>query len=213
MPRFNFWPIYGLFALSYLIALFFSLPVAVMAGLKVMPILLLLALLVHSPQKPVWLWPAVLFSAAGDLLLALPIEQGFVYGLAAFLVAQLSYGIGFWRDAAPLTGQIKSRFLFVAGISAALAAVILPASGGLLIAVSLYLCAIAFMALGAARYNTGNATVFVGALLFVLSDSVIAINKFLWPFSASSWVIMVTYYAAQGLMVTGVLRHWRRVTG
>lgn len=210
MPRFNFWPIYSLFALGYLIALFFTLPVAVMAPLKLMPILLLIALLVHSSARPIWLWPALIFSAAGDFLLALPIHNGFIFGLGAFLVAQLCYGVGFWRDRAPLAGKTKSRFLFVAGISVALAGVILPSTGELLLPVSFYLCAIGFMALGAACYATGNATVFVGALLFVLSDSVIAINKFLWPFDASGWIIMITYYAAQALMVTGILRHHRR---
>jgi uncharacterized membrane protein YhhN len=48
-----------------------------------------------------------------------------------------------------------------------------------------------------------------GAILFVLSDSAIAINKFGHNFSGFSIVVMTTYLAAQYLIVTGYIRQYR----
>ncbi|MET0394586.1 MAG: lysoplasmalogenase, partial [Chitinophagaceae bacterium] len=46
-----------------------------------------------------------------------------------------------------------------------------------------------------------------GALLFVLSDSVLAINKFYQPFDAAGLVIMLTYGLAQLLIVQGAVSY------
>lgn len=209
-PKFAFWPIYGLFALIYLIAMQFALPVPVLAALKLLPVLLLLALLFHAPGAPLFLWPALLFSGAGDVLLALPLANGFVLGLAAFLVAQLCYGVGFFNRRGALAGRARSRLVFVLALCISLAALILPNTGQLMLPVAIYLCAIGTMAITSALHRTERATLFTGALLFVLSDSLIAINKFLWPFEASGLAIMITYYLAQALLVTGSLAHARR---
>lgn len=209
-PKFPLWPTYGLFALIYLIAMHFVLPVALLAALKVLPILLLLALLLRTAGAPRFLWLAVIFSGTGDLLLALPLANGFVLGLGAFLIAQLCYAVGFFRQRGPLLGRAKRRLLFVLVLCAALATLILPNTGPLMLPVAIYLLAIGAMATSAALHSTEQATVFSGALLFVLSDTLIAVNKFLWPFGASGLAIMVTYYLAQILLVTGSLSHARR---
>jgi uncharacterized membrane protein YhhN len=48
--------------------------------------------------------------------------------------------------------------------------------------------------------------VLAGAVLFVISDSLIALNKFGFPFVFSGVAVMTTYIAAQYLIVTGVLK-------
>lgn len=189
----------------------FDLPSSVSAALKVMPIFLLIALVFRAQVKPLYLWPALLFSACGDVLLALPINNSFTFGLSAFLLAQLSYAVGFYRErATSLTAKAKSRLSFVIIISLGLAAIILPKTGELLIPVAIYLTAIIAMACCACLHQTKQATLFTGVLLFVLSDSLIAINKFVLPFTGSDIAIMVTYYAAQALIVTAALMHRRK---
>jgi uncharacterized membrane protein YhhN len=47
--------------------------------------------------------------------------------------------------------------------------------------------------------------VFFGSLLFVLSDSMIAINRFYTEFSGSSFLIMLTYFVAQYLIMQGLI--------
>jgi uncharacterized membrane protein YhhN len=48
--------------------------------------------------------------------------------------------------------------------------------------------------------------VLVGAVLFILSDSTIALNKFLQHFEAASLLVMTTYAAAQWLIVWGIAK-------
>jgi uncharacterized membrane protein YhhN len=60
-----------------------------------------------------------------------------------------------------------------------------------------------FKRTGAASF----AMVFGGAILFMISDSVLAVNKFLEPVSHSGIWIMSTYISAQFLIVEGILQH------
>jgi len=48
--------------------------------------------------------------------------------------------------------------------------------------------------------------VLAGAILFALSDSAIAINKFTWDFDYSGPITMSTYLAGQCLIVTGYIK-------
>lgn len=43
-------------------------------------------------------------------------------------------------------------------------------------------------------------------LLFVFSDSLIAVNRFAWSFDAARAIIMSTYLAAQFFIVYGILK-------
>jgi hypothetical protein len=56
---------------------------------------------------------------------------------------------------------------------------------------------------GSVSYNSYS-WVLAGAVLFILSDSTIALNKFLQHFEASSLLVMTTYGAAQWLIVWGI---------
>jgi len=49
--------------------------------------------------------------------------------------------------------------------------------------------------------------VFIGAILFMFSDSILALNKFLQPIPLSSILIMLSYAFAQFCIVIGILKH------
>ena len=49
--------------------------------------------------------------------------------------------------------------------------------------------------------------VYSGALLFIMSDAMIAINKFMSPIIQAGLLIMATYIVAQFLIVKGILAH------
>jgi uncharacterized membrane protein YhhN len=51
-----------------------------------------------------------------------------------------------------------------------------------------------------------NILYLLGAALFVLSDSLLAINKFYQPFAFAGILIMLTYCAAQYFIVTGFIK-------
>lgn len=46
-----------------------------------------------------------------------------------------------------------------------------------------------------------------GAVFFIISDSVLAINKFYLSFSGAAWIIMITYVLAQWLITEGLVRY------
>ncbi|GMG87759.1 lysoplasmalogenase [Biformimicrobium ophioploci] len=149
---------------------------------------------------------ALLFSALGDVLLALQFPGQFVSGLGAFLIAQLIYTYNFLREAEWRAGIFSRRIAPLIAAAVALAVIILPLAAGMQAPVAVYLCAITAMAVCAAAVSPPSGVLFAGALAFMLSDSLIAINKFVQPFVGSDVAIMVTYYLAQLLIVSGLLR-------
>ena len=204
------------FALSFwflsLIYLLFmnTLPPFLAVVSKAAPILLLLV--------PVWIMLdgklrtgmliAILFSAGGDVLLALDGMAGdfFVPGLGSFLIAQVTYAVLFWQRAKYDNKQRWKMALGYIPVVMILAWFILPASGELIIPVTAYLLAISAMVIGAAFCQRPPIWLFTGACTFALSDSLIAINKFIEPLPYASLLIMLTYYSAQFMIVSGMLK-------
>lgn len=156
---------------------------------------------------------AILFSLAGDVLLMLPGDY-FVGGLAAFLIAHIGYIVAFTfkhpQFAEEPLLQRKPRVIwaffayYVAMISA-----LWGALGALRIPVMVYAAVITLMAIIALNRwkrvpERSFSYVFAGALLFVISDSLIAIHKFMLPeLPLASFWIMLTYMAAQYLIAQG----------
>jgi uncharacterized membrane protein YhhN len=204
-PR-TLWILYGFAAILYLALMHSGLPLALTVPLKLIPVALLISLAWHSPGAPRFLFVALLFSAGGDALLALPLENGFVLGLASFLLAQLAYAAGFLsqRQLPPSPGALV-RLLLILAYGTGLGMVLIPATGSLQWPVSAYLLAIMAMTCAAAVHRSHALILFLGAAVFVASDSMIAIDRFLAPFDGARYAIMATYYAAQGLLTWGVL--------
>jgi uncharacterized membrane protein YhhN len=145
-------------------------------------------------------------SVAGDVFLMLPSDQ-FIPGLISFLVAHLFYILAFtWGR--PFRPSLLSPWPFAAyGIliywvlSSHLAQMKLP--------VAVYIVVILAMAWTAwDRYTkTGRKSAliaFFGAVLFIISDSILAINRFREPFEAARALNLSTYFAAQYLIALSV---------
>jgi uncharacterized membrane protein YhhN len=172
---------------------------------------LVVAALVLDPvagadTRRAWFVAALVFSLAGDVLLMLPREQ-FIGGLAAFLVAHLCYVAGFWTDGPSAPAFLVSAVL-VALVFAALARQILPgarrADPALAGPVAGYMVVIGVML--ATALAVGNVLAGLGAALFAGSDSMIAWNRFVRPFSWAAVAIMVTYHLGQAALVASLLR-------
>lgn len=178
------------------------------ALLKIAPILLL-AFTAWTGAAANWRWPltaALLFSALGDLLLDLDGLSGdlFMAGLGSFLLAQLIYAGLFWRH----RGTDTRRWWLVAAylpVTALLTWHILPGTAEMALPVGGYMLAISAMVCGAALTDR-PLMLFGGALSFAVSDTLLAIDRFLHPVPAAGILIMGTYYLAQGLICAGALR-------
>jgi uncharacterized membrane protein YhhN len=151
----------------------------------------------------------LLISCVGDVMLGLYREDFFIYGLIAFLVAHLFYIWLFSRNFPNLyRASAKKRLvlllLFI--YSAAMAAWLWPGLGDLRIAALVYLGVITLMCVTAMLADFMHSSIVFGALLFLLSDSLIAITKFKMPIPYSTYAIWVTYYVGQCLIALGFLR-------
>jgi uncharacterized membrane protein YhhN len=172
---------------------------------------LALALFVSLRRAPgaVGLWGgiALLFAWGGDILLSAPGDTGFIIGLGLFMLAHAAYLVLFLR---PLRDRgIPPLALAYVPWWAALLVLLAPHLGVLLLPVAVY-----GLVLGASSAAALASTriVAVGALLFLLSDTLLAFKLFypgfqLWQQDA---IIMVGYIAGQGLIIAGAVLHSRQ---
>lgn len=178
------------------------------------PLAMLLAIVlvaVRARQSPAassfdtLLMAALAASLAGDVFLMLP-GNYFIPGLASFLVAHLFY-IALFRQEVP---WFPSRRALLGTLTVG-AAMYLWVWGGLTdpvlkLAVAAYVSVIALMvaqAIGRSVVlrNAASTAVALGASVFMLSDALIAINRFVQPLPLVSLWVLTSYYLAQILMV------------
>ncbi|WP_051275539.1 lysoplasmalogenase [Aestuariibacter salexigens] len=174
-------------------------------ALKVLPIAMLLWLSVSTPSPyRRWLCAAVLLSALGDIFLASSLPHQFIFGLASFLLTHLAYCMIFIKLAKGRQWPtIKVVFLTLYLII--LLTILIPAAGALAVPVSVYALTICVM--GALAIKTQHSMLGFGALTFVLSDTVIGINKFVLSIPMADIAIMSSYYLAQLILVLTLTRH------
>jgi uncharacterized membrane protein YhhN len=198
--------LYAILALAFIATLPYS-PYEGSFALKVFPILLLFGAVVASaPFRGKWLLvAAVVFSGAGDVILDLTFQGNFIAGLVSFLTAHIFYVALFLSGAAVRRNMILPTVLAVA-FPAAMAAFLWPHLGQMQLPVAVYIGVISSMLVTSLHRSRLNFTVIAGAIAFVISDSVLALNKFYSPFPWARYAIMATYYLAQYLIVTGVLQ-------
>ena len=155
---------------------------------------------------------ALIFSLLGDVLLMFvdKSEHFFTLGLVAFLTAHVMYVLVFLKH----RNTKKSPFGFIALLliyAACLFNFLKDGLGDMLIPVIVYMVIILAMAT-TAYLRKGNVNilsyglVFLGAIFFMASDSILALNKFYQPIPLSNISIMITYAIAQYLIVIGILK-------
>lgn len=172
----------------------------------------LLAVLAFVQQGPLLLVGALALSAAGDAFLSRPGERAFLAGLASFLAGHVLYILLFASTGGGIDALLSPRAVLVIAMLLAVFLVVrrvLPSvDAGLRLPVSLYIVAI--LAMGLAALTVKSPAVIIGAILFVVSDSILAWKKFLLPAGsptgkAMHHAVWITYYAAQLLITLGFL--------
>jgi uncharacterized membrane protein YhhN len=197
---------YWLLALSYLLLSQFN-AYTLQPLHKAAPILLLatLSCLLSTGRLRLWLTMALLFSATGDLFLASTIENSFIFGLLSFAIAHLCYAVGFWPWCRwSNKALLKALPLIVILIVVLL--LVLPHTAELRLPVLVYMGIISLMAVLAIFSQVQPRYLLIGAFLFVISDSLIAVNKFVIPLPAQHLLVMLTYYLAQYYLFLGCIK-------
>ncbi|MFY7938421.1 MAG: lysoplasmalogenase, partial [Flavobacterium sp.] len=153
---------------------------------------------------------SLIFSCLGDTFLMFQGKnpQFFLLGLGSFLVAQVAYYFIFSKNGKTQYLKRIPITIYTMALVAFLWDKIPP---GFLLPIFVYAFAIMMMGIGAVQrqtYQKSYRFVLIGAILFIISDSLIAINKFAFSIPLSGLWVMATYIAAQYLIVEGVL--WGR---
>ncbi len=148
----------------------------------------------------------LLFSLGGDVFLMLPSDR-FIFGLLSFLVAHLFYIAAFTRGVG--FGLTWWALLLYVVYGAAMLALLWPQLGAMRLPVLIYMAVILIMGWQALerRHALGtpaSLAAAVGAALFVISDSALALDRFRRPFPAARAVVLTTYFAAQWLIAWSV---------
>jgi uncharacterized membrane protein YhhN len=151
-----------------------------------------------------WLMPALLLSAIGDWLLAIPWwTLSFVLGLGAFLLAHLC----FLAALLPLA-RAPSRPRIAAVILTCLATISLlvwfwPHLGTLTIPVTAYIVVLTAMVCAALLAQLPTIWAAVGAVCFAVSDAMIALGRFILNNDALAVPVWWSYAAAEILITAG----------
>ncbi|MBS3744647.1 MAG: lysoplasmalogenase [Wenzhouxiangellaceae bacterium] len=144
-------------------------------------------------------------AAAGDIFLALDRHAYLIQGLLCFLVTQVAYAAAFLGRGMALGERLEYR-LPVTVYGAVLLALMLPGLGSFMLPVFVYVSALVAMTVLAAGFESRPGRVYFGAVLFLIADSLIGIDRFVASFPFSEIVIVGIYTAAQFLIFTGMLR-------
>lgn len=144
---------------------------------------------------------ALVFCLLGDVLLLDPAY--FVFGLVAFLLAHLLFIVAFIQHKGFWFHWISFVVLFVIG--GVIFFWLKPDLGDFMIPVLFYVLVITSMAwqgIGLYLRDKGKAYLWIAlaVLFFMLSDTMLAINKFKTPFDQASVLILGTYWLSVGLI-------------
>ena len=152
-----------------------------------------------------WLMPALLSSAVGDCLLAIPWwTASFVLGLASFLLAHLC----FLGALIPLAARSWPRLTAVAVTCVACAALLVwfwPQLGRdrLTIPVTAYIVVLGAMVCAALLARLPTVWTAVGAVFFAVSDAMVGIGRFVLGNETLAVPIWWAYATAQILITAG----------
>ena len=205
--------LYAISAAAVFIGLLFDIQPVYLAAKPLLMITLALYFISASKGYPAWRIPVVLalvFSWGGDVFLIS--NDWFIAGLVSFLIAHIFYIIAYQKTGAA-SGELKPldiiKFVLYGII---LIWVIYPGLGDMLAPVLVY--AVVLLAMGVWAHKRRGATtatsfrlVSTGAILFALSDGLIAVNKFAFEVPAERILIMSIYMTAQYLIVEGLIKH------
>ncbi len=186
----------------------------------IISVLMLLFVVTINPAKNrthMLMLAGLLFSWAGDVVLELCHIKAdlFIPGLLCFLLAHFMYFTVFYLTPGKNIILRSRTYLLIPVLlyGVGLVYYLYDDLADMRLPVIIYATVILTMLAGAInRFQKVNGTsyflVLAGALLFVFSDSAIAVNKFSHPFESSGTVIMSTYITAQFLIVFGYMKQF-----
>jgi uncharacterized membrane protein YhhN len=202
--------IYFAAALAFLILMAMSMGGIGRTILKAIPVGTLLVLVLRDMRGfvRICLAGALFCSVCGDILLDLPYANLFIFGLIAFLVGHLFYTLLFFRNAKSPNGFKKWIIVGLVVFTGVMIWIFRGIPPSLFGPVVLYILVIVTMSIGALLVPAANHMLFGGALLFIASDVILAVNKFLFIIPYGRVINIGLYFIAQFVIVMAAKTIW-----
>jgi uncharacterized membrane protein YhhN len=175
--------------------------------LKPMPIIILIWWArIHMPTNIKWvlLFWALVLSAGGDMALTFSGEESFLAGLALFFFAHLFF-IGFFFSKPKKNKPALIIMSLLIPFAAFMFHLFSPHLREMYFPVLIYQSALIIMVSMALLGKDNTTTSKIGALFFLVSDSLLATKLFLFPAAPLSHIVIVTYYLAQFFILKGAI--------
>ena len=178
---------------------------------KPLTLILIILIAIFFPaidiKYKIFIISGLIFSIVGDMSLIFP-EQHFIKGLIAFLIGHICYIIAF-----VVSGGFHFTiwiFLPIIIVGMLYLQLIIKYTGKMTIPIIIYISIIIIMGwMAIERFNSlptnGTFIAAAGAILFMISDAVLALNKFRKPFFSAELIILTTYFTAQWLLAISVI--------
>ncbi|MDO8754599.1 MAG: lysoplasmalogenase [Anaerolineales bacterium] len=167
-----------------------------------------------------WFGLGLFLSLVGDVLLMISPDRLFLAGLAAFLLAHVAYVIGFNIPVPEMSvwGIALAVIIGVGGarvIRRIMDALTAQGQGRMRMPILVYSIAISLMILSAllkltdVKWEAGAALlVSLGAILFYISDIILAWNKFVAPIQHGRIYNIAAYHLGQIALIAGVVAQY-----
>jgi len=171
---------------------------------KLSPIVLLILYVAKTTETRAQYYVIVglCFSALGDFFLDYDRQGLFIFGLGSFFIAHVFYLLALTPFVKKNLTAVGAYLIFGLGIFS----LIYTGLGELFLPVLCYMLVLLFMGAATQTSQNTNGYLKLGGLCFVLSDSLISIDKFYQPIEHVTIFIMTSYYCAQYCLAKGFVK-------
>lgn len=175
---------------------------------KLIPMILIILLALSTNAKNVPRYKllviiGLIFCAIGDYAL-----QWFIIGLTSFLIGHVFYIAAFRTTSEATTPKyVKVGLLLYGLLMGGWIGSTVYSDGDTVLAIAVWVYMAVILTMGWTSFRTKSRFAIIGAALFIASDSILAINKFVLDVPFSHELIMFTYYGAQLLIALSIAQY------
>lgn len=204
----------GLIALMGIVYIFFipEDPVWIKLSFKIIPMLLILLYGFLQPAGHSKKYKMLIMTGLFICMLADGLIYWFIVGLITFLIGHIWYIFAFRSIRAVPIPKWVAICLLVYGLFMVIwiAGTVLS-QGDTVLAIAIVIYIMVILSMGWNAFQTGNKFAVIGASLFMFSDSVLAINKFILDVPYSAAFIMISYYSAQFFIASSITSNYSAI--
>lgn len=174
---------------------------------KLIPMVLIILYALTTPHRDRrydgFICTGLIFCAIGDYTL-----QWFIVGLSFFLLGHIFYITAFSKGLRAVPTTVKFLLLTYGVAMAVWMSTTLLKQGEFVLAFAVIAYITVILTMGWMAFRTGITYAIIGALLFIASDTMLAINKFIVNIPFAHELIMLTYYGAQIFIVLSMPKYF-----